>query len=1200
MKKCCTPTCNRAGIYCKLVFFFSFLLINSSAWAQLELTADRSNAVYDAGETVQFQVRSSDSGPATYKITHDKYTMPIQSGTINLQAGIQQIISFNAADPALILCTVEQNGQTIKAAAAISPLQLKPLEDEPTDFDAFWNLSKAELAAIPIDAQLTAFSSTSYSTTYKVSLASVAGRRVYGYISIPAGAGPFPAILTLPAFGSIANVATPDISIAEKGGAISMSISIHNAEPDQVDVNAYQPDEITDPNNMYDRLAVLAGIRAIDYLFSRADFDGQSLGVVGVSQGGGLSLMLAGIDDRVKLLAHSNSTHCQHSGLKYEQASGFPYYLNRSRSEVGTPSHEQSTLAAAKYFDAVYFARRFSGPSLTIISYEDETCPPATVFAAYNQLKGQKVLVNAKDLGHDHPTEYWDGRFDFFRRHFPATLTPPWPWPSTTTGYFINAGADRNIDISESLALAGSVDLNGLALSNLPVEWTLVEGPGNVSFTSATSYNTSATFSEPGTYVLRLTANDYQQLSTSAKFYTLSDELTILVDDSGDTNPPQVVLSTPATDVTGPFQVTVTFNEAITGFEAGDLTITNANFSNFSGSGQVYTLDLTPIQEGEVRISLPSGKLQDLAGNFNEASNTLLVNFKLADIIKPSVVLSTAATEVSGPFEVQITFSEPVNGLGTDDFIVNNGTVSSLNGAGSSYVLTVAPVAEGEVSVLLPEGRVTDQAGNFNTLSNVLKVNYVIEDLQRPGVLLSTANSAVNGPFEVLITFSEPVTGLELADFQLTNGMAQSLNGTAGSYQLQVVPTVEGQVLITLPEGVAADLAGNTSFSSNTLNVLYQIEDTTPPSVTLTTLTTTVNGPFEVVATFTEEVNGLLAADFVVSNGTAGLLAGAGKVYRLQVNPLSPGQVSIALPAQRVSDLAGNGNQASNLLIVQFDLIDTNRPKVTLSTATSGVTGNFAVNVIFDETINGLDISDFLMNNASPLSLSGSLNNYELIVRPENQGQIFVNLPAGAVVDGAGNSNEASNVLEVQFVDPNAALLVLNANGVGRKVAINWATNTEFKNARFELERSVDNINYEVIHKQGSENDGTILYNYSYTDLAPESGDNYYRLKQIFVDSSFVYSNIQQLFLEFDLNAFVIFPNPTTDKAFINLREFAGDKAEIEVRNKAGYPVLFREIEELPEYPIEFDLGGFQNGIYYFLFSIKGTKRFSHKLILMR
>ena len=150
------------------------------------------------------------------------------------------------------------------------------------------------------------------------------------------------------------------------------------------------------------------------------------------------------------------------------------------------------------------------------------------------------------------------------------------------------------------------------------------------------------------------------------------------------------------------------------------------------------------------------------------------------------------------------------------------------------------------------------------------------------------------------------------------------------------------------------------------------------------------------------------------------------------------------------------------------------------------------------------------------------------------------------------------------------------------------------------MERSTDNINYEVIHRQASENDGTILFNYSYTDLAPETGDNYYRLRQIFVDSSDIYSNVQEVFLGLDLDAFVIFPNPTTDKAYINLREFAGDKAEIEVRNKAGYPVLFREIDKLPEYPIEFDLEGFQNGIYYFLFSIKGTKRFSHKLILMQ
>jgi len=72
------------------------------------------------------------------------------------------------------------------------------------------------------------------------------------------------------------------------------------------------------------------------------------------------------------------------------------------------------------------------------------------------------------------------------------------------------AGKDRSIEVGKPLALAGSVRDDGRPQppGSVSGTWLRVSGPGTVSFGDPQSPQTSATFSETGTYTLRLIAND--------------------------------------------------------------------------------------------------------------------------------------------------------------------------------------------------------------------------------------------------------------------------------------------------------------------------------------------------------------------------------------------------------------------------------------------------------------------------------------------------------------------------------------------------------------------------------------------------------------------------------------------------------------------------------------------------------------------
>jgi RHS repeat-associated protein len=86
----------------------------------------------------------------------------------------------------------------------------------------------------------------------------------------------------------------------------------------------------------------------------------------------------------------------------------------------------------------------------------------------------------------------------------------------------VNAGPDLTIPLNGTATLNGSFTDDGLPINSTVItSWTMVSGPGLVTFARAADHITTATFSEAGVYVLRLTATD--------SALTASDETTVTV-----------------------------------------------------------------------------------------------------------------------------------------------------------------------------------------------------------------------------------------------------------------------------------------------------------------------------------------------------------------------------------------------------------------------------------------------------------------------------------------------------------------------------------------------------------------------------------------------------------------------------------------------------------------------------------------------
>lgn len=393
----------------------------------LALRCDRANAIYKVGEKATFLIYADADDIGTFRLSDDGYKT-IKEGKITVKAGEVFSLSEGLSKPGFLQLSVSLNKQTKLAAAAFDPTKIEPTAKMPEDFDAFWAAGLKELAKVDMDPKLEKVEKFSKGlvTCYQISLANVNGKRVHGWLSVPAGKGPFPAVLTVPGAGVYG--ISPDVYHAHLG-AISMNIIIHDMPVDQppeyykklsmTTLKDYRDIGMDDRNKNYYRDVILGCVRCLDYLTSREDYNGKDLAVTGGSQGGALTLITSGLDPRVKFASPNVAAMCDHSGYAHDRVGGWPHWLAR----VADKEKKSKVLETSAYYDAVNFARKFKGKSLHGVGFIDTVCAPTTVYAAYNVHPDPKIMIDSPLMGHSTDSRYLKAREKFWQDNM--SLQPP-------------------------------------------------------------------------------------------------------------------------------------------------------------------------------------------------------------------------------------------------------------------------------------------------------------------------------------------------------------------------------------------------------------------------------------------------------------------------------------------------------------------------------------------------------------------------------------------------------------------------------------------------------------------------------------------------------------------------------------------------------------------------------------------------------
>lgn len=194
-------------------------------------------------------------------------------------------------------------------------------------------------------------------------------------------------------------------------------------------------------------------------------------------------------------------------------------------------------------------------------------------------------------------------------------------------------------------------------------------------------------------------------------------------------------------------------------------------------------------------------------------------------------------------------------------------------------------------------------------------------------------------------------------------------------------------------------------------------------------------------------------------------------------------------------------------------------------------------------------------------------------------------------------------VFETKLCPTNGSLPVKMSNLTGaaqnNQTHLSWNTYQEIDNSYFDIERSVDGINFTSIGLVNGKGNSNSAINYSFNDVTPYAGDNYYRLRIVDYDGSYSYSNVVRISnSNFSVEFSTFYPNPFRNKIDIIVNCTSESKATIVLYDNTGNLVVQKHsqcVKGLNKFTVD-NLSGLSSGIYL-IKVITGNDIFSKQVV---
>jgi len=407
----------------------SFISLDSGK-LEFEVTIEvsKANGVYFEGELAEvFAVIKNHSdqnikGRIEWTIETDEQTLLKRSNIpVDIRVGgeIHSLCPvYEFSDPGFYTYSCHlllENGQEVINSMNIGyePEKIKPSLTKGNNFDSFWEKSKSELQSIDPKYKITRQNHVSELNIdlYFVEMLSLGEVKVTGWLEVPKKKGKYPALLIVPGYTSNMN------PVLKYEDMVVFSFNPRNHGDSEE--GPYAGEELwvrglDDKETYYYRGAYMDCLQALNFLAERKEVDNTNIAVWGGSQGGGFSFMLAAMDDRIAYCVADIPWLCD--WVKYFKTTHWEeidewMYKKPERNWT-------SMLTTLGYFDTMNMAEKIQCPVLMGIGLQDPVCPPATSFATYNYIPGDKEYIVYPQAEHGLGEEHWNYVYQWLRGNF--------------------------------------------------------------------------------------------------------------------------------------------------------------------------------------------------------------------------------------------------------------------------------------------------------------------------------------------------------------------------------------------------------------------------------------------------------------------------------------------------------------------------------------------------------------------------------------------------------------------------------------------------------------------------------------------------------------------------------------------------------------------------------------------------------------
>jgi len=283
-----------------------------------------------------------------------------------------------------------------------------PGRKEPDDFDAFWRKSIEEAHKFPLNPVFNRVDFYMKTVdTYDAAFNGYNGESIKGWLILPAenlgtADKKLPCVVRYIGYHggrgfpfdhlTYASAGYAEFVMDTRGQGSSYVFSGDTPDPHGSGpmADGFMTKGITSPETYYYRRVFIDAVRAVEAVKSHPKIDSKRIAVAGGSQGGGITLAVTGLVPEVRIAMPEVPFLC-HYRRAVELIDSFPYqeivlYLKSHRDRV------DAVFNTLSYFDGVNFAVRAKAKALFSVGLMDTTCPPSTVFAAYNYYAGPKEI----------------------------------------------------------------------------------------------------------------------------------------------------------------------------------------------------------------------------------------------------------------------------------------------------------------------------------------------------------------------------------------------------------------------------------------------------------------------------------------------------------------------------------------------------------------------------------------------------------------------------------------------------------------------------------------------------------------------------------------------------------------------------------------------------------------------------------------